>query len=150
MFTPMACNSCTDVFAHCADIVIMDAWLPEYTKDYRGHTLVIVRTNELNEFAQNIHSLSVEKIVYQKVFDSQKAVVAGKNAVALGSRNPFVNAIAKKRVAIQKLSHKSYEDNKKQIDNLLMDIKKIEKIYRRILLPKRIIFKIYRILKGIK
>ena len=36
-FTLNACNYCDDVFAECADITFMDAWLPEYSKDYRGY-----------------------------------------------------------------------------------------------------------------
>jgi len=40
-FTPRACNYCDDVFAECADVTFMDAWLPEYSKDDRGTSLVI-------------------------------------------------------------------------------------------------------------
>jgi len=43
-FTPTACNYCDDIFAECADVTFMDAWLPEYSKDYRGTTLVVVRS----------------------------------------------------------------------------------------------------------
>lgn len=35
-FTPRACNYCDDVFAECADVTCMDAWLPEYSQDHRG------------------------------------------------------------------------------------------------------------------
>lgn len=33
---PRACNYCDDVFAECADVTCMDAWLPEYSQDHRG------------------------------------------------------------------------------------------------------------------
>lgn len=45
-FRYAACNYCDDVFAETADVVVGDAWLPQYAKDSRGTSLVIVR-NEL-------------------------------------------------------------------------------------------------------
>lgn len=48
-FTPNACNFCDDVFAECADAVFMDAWLPEYRKDPKGHSLVLTRDRRINE-----------------------------------------------------------------------------------------------------
>lgn len=147
-FTPNACNSCTDVFAHCADVVLMDAWLPEYIRDYRGHTLVISRTNEIKNILENMQSIEVKKIDYKKVFLSQKAVVDNKNAIFYGSKNIFINKINKIKLEIQKLSNTDYEQNKTKIDLLLMKIKKIEKIYRIINLPKRVVSKMYRILRG--
>lgn len=38
------CEFCDDVFAEVADIVFMDAWLPEYVVDSRGTNLVITRS----------------------------------------------------------------------------------------------------------
>lgn len=149
MFTPMACNSCTDVFAHCADIVLMDAWLPEYAKDYRGHTLVIVRNDEIKNMLENMKSIEAKMIDYKKVFLSQKPVVDNKNAIFYGSKNIFINKINKIKLEIQKLSNEGYEQNRTKIELLLMKIKKIEKIYKIINLPKRVIFKMYRILRGL-
>lgn len=42
-FRYAACNYCDDVFAETADIVVGDAWLPEYEKDPGGTSLVIIR-----------------------------------------------------------------------------------------------------------
>lgn len=42
-FQPEACNFCDDIFAESADIVFGDAWLPEYTTDWRGTNVVVVR-----------------------------------------------------------------------------------------------------------
>lgn len=147
-FTPNACNSCSDVFAHCADVVLMDAWLPEYIKDYRGHTLVIARTNEIKNMLENIQSIEVKKIDHKKVFLSQKPVVDNKNAIFYGSKNIFINKINKIKLQIQKLSNEDYEQHKTKIEWLLMRIKKIEKIHRVVNLPKRVVSKIYRILRG--
>lgn len=149
-FTPNACNSCTDVFAHCADIVLMDAWLPNYMKDYKGHSLVIARTNEVSKVLENSLDIKVKKIAYQKVFLSQKPVVDNKNAIFYGSKNIFTQLINKQKLQIQKLSNQGYEENKSAIDLLLAKIKKIQKLHGLIILPKRLVFKIYRIIKGIK
>ena len=143
-FTPNACNSCTDVFAHCADLVLMDAWLPEYKKDYRGHTLVISRTNEISYILKNSKDIKVKKIDFKKVFLSQINVVRNKNAIYYGSKNLFTQNINNVKLEIQKLSNEGYDKNKVNIDLLL---KKIQKI---VMLPKRVISKIYRIVKGKK
>lgn len=42
-FQPAACNYCDDVFAETADVVFGDAWLPEYTGDWRGTNVVVTR-----------------------------------------------------------------------------------------------------------
>jgi coenzyme F420 hydrogenase subunit beta len=42
-FTLEACHYCDDIFAECADAVFMDAWLPEYERDWRGDTIVLPR-----------------------------------------------------------------------------------------------------------
>lgn len=43
-FTPNPCFYCDDTFAETADVVFMDAWLPEYQDDYRGTSIVVVRS----------------------------------------------------------------------------------------------------------
>ena len=45
-FQPAACNSCDDVFAETADVVFGDAWLPQYTDDWRGTNVVVTRSPE--------------------------------------------------------------------------------------------------------
>jgi len=102
-FTPNACNSCTDVFADCADVVLMDAWLPEYIKDYKGHTLVIARTNEIKNMLENMQSVEAKKIDHKKVFISQKPVVDNKNAIFYGSKNIFTQLINKQKLDTVKI-----------------------------------------------
>lgn len=46
-FVPNACDFCEDVYAECADAAFMDAWLPDYANDYRGHSIVVVRNSTL-------------------------------------------------------------------------------------------------------
>jgi coenzyme F420-reducing hydrogenase beta subunit len=77
-FTPRACLYCDDVFAETADIALMDAWLPEYVQDYRGHSIVIARS----EIAGRIINLGIcskelelDEIPTERVVESQKGVV---------------------------------------------------------------------------
>lgn len=76
-----ACNFCDDVFAETADIVFMDAWLPEYNQDPKGHNLVLVRTNWIRDIFQNGQQsgeVFLEKIQAKRVIRSQKTVLEDK------------------------------------------------------------------------
>ena len=43
MFQLNACNYCDDIFAETADVVLGDAWLPEYRADWRGTNVLLCR-----------------------------------------------------------------------------------------------------------
>jgi coenzyme F420-reducing hydrogenase beta subunit len=80
-FTPNACNFCDDVFAELADICFMDAWLPEYFPNWRGHSIVLVRGNALVEVLEesiNNGSLSAKKLNIREVVKSQLGVLHSK------------------------------------------------------------------------
>lgn len=47
-FKNAACEFCDDVLAECADVVIGDAWLPEYLDDYRGKNILVTRNLKLD------------------------------------------------------------------------------------------------------
>lgn len=142
LFTPLACNNCIDTFALTADISLMDAWLPEYTKDYRGHTLIIVRTNKLREIICSKVDINVEKISPNKVFESQKGVVQNKQYFTQGTNNIIKKLVIKIKIKIQKLSHKE-NWNEKKIDKLIIYIRILEKINTLVSIPKRVINKIH-------
>jgi len=81
MFTPDACNFCDDIFAELADISFMDAWLPEYSSDWKGHNIVLVRENALAEVLEESiknGSLSAKKLNIRKVVKSQQEVLHSK------------------------------------------------------------------------
>lgn len=46
-FQPEACNFCDDLFAETADAAFGDAWLPQYAKDPRGTSLVVIRDKQI-------------------------------------------------------------------------------------------------------
>ncbi len=80
-FKPNACNFCDDVFAETADVVFMDAWLPEYNQDPKGHNLVLVRTTWIHDIFQNGQQsgeLFLEEIQNKRVIRSQKTALENK------------------------------------------------------------------------
>ena len=148
IFTPNACNSCTDTFAETTDIVIMDAWLPEYSKDYRGHTLLLVRNQKLNDLLLESNELIVKDIAPSKVSLSQKGVIINKKVFSQGTKNPILKRVVNNKLKIQKLSlWNKYDENKEEIDLLVLDTKKYEKILWYLSLPTKIISKIKKKLK---
>lgn len=77
-FTPNACNFCDDVFAELADVVFMDAWLPEYSSDSRGTNLAIVRTPFINDLILKCSKeklIDIDNISIEKVIESQQGVI---------------------------------------------------------------------------
>ncbi|WP_454735766.1 Coenzyme F420 hydrogenase/dehydrogenase, beta subunit C-terminal domain [Cupriavidus necator] len=60
LFKLKACDFCDDVAAETADIVLGDAWLRDYTSDYRGANIVIVRHPKLNQLLR--HSVDHKEI----------------------------------------------------------------------------------------
>lgn len=80
-FQVNACNYCDDVFAEVADAVFMDAWLPQYTIDTRGHSLMVIRHPDLVPlFSEGVQTgrCHIEPISLQAVIDSQKGVINNK------------------------------------------------------------------------
>jgi coenzyme F420 hydrogenase subunit beta len=49
-FTLRACHYCDDLFAEVADVSFMDAWLKPYDSDWKGTSLVAVRSSELTHY----------------------------------------------------------------------------------------------------
>ncbi len=80
-FTVNACNFCDDMFAEVADACFMDAWLPEYSTDWKGHSIVLLRdsvlSNILKEESGN-NSISVKPLNVAKVIKSQESVLRSK------------------------------------------------------------------------
>lgn len=80
-FKVHACNACDDVFAECADIVLMDAWLPRYAQEERGGNLVLVRNSELDQCLRNgaaKGALHLQTLAVDDVIESQRGVVQNK------------------------------------------------------------------------
>jgi coenzyme F420 hydrogenase subunit beta len=75
------CNYCDDVFAELADVVFMDAWLPEYSSRSGGDSLVIARTvlaSDMIRSGISTGELSVSEIPIERVILSQRPVLKDK------------------------------------------------------------------------
>lgn len=82
-FTPNACNFCDDIFAELSDACFMDAWLPCYSKDPSGHSIVIVRNKELSDICSRAADSGVIERTctnIAEVIRSQQGVLDAKRA----------------------------------------------------------------------
>jgi len=86
-FQVNACNYCDDVFAEVADAVFMDAWLPQYVRDTRGHSLLVVRhRNLLPLLTEGVDTGScyLESLPIALITESQRGVIENKRTMLRG------------------------------------------------------------------
>ena len=80
-FEKNGCFRCTDVFAEKSDVVFMDAWLPRYITDWRGHSLAVTRRADINHFLLRAIAngeLAGKELGHQDVLESQKILIERK------------------------------------------------------------------------
>lgn len=73
-FKPVASNFTDDVFNETADIVLGDAWLPEYTSDSKGNNIVIVRSSDIDQLVKDAiqeNRLKMDAVDNETIFASQ-------------------------------------------------------------------------------
>lgn len=83
-FTPTACLFCDDVFAETADITFMDAWLPQYQQDPKGHNLVLVRSKSMLDVLQigiAAEDLNLKPIGVHEIIKSQQGGLKRKRII---------------------------------------------------------------------
>lgn len=74
VFKPTASDFTDDVFNETADIVVGDAWLPQYTQDSEGNNIVIIRHKEIQKLvgkAISENRLKMDKVDNETIFASQ-------------------------------------------------------------------------------
>ena len=147
-FTPLACNACTDVFAKCADVVLMDAWLQSEMSEWRGTSLVITRAAQIDALfsqptKQAREAIFCERISAAEVQRSQKSQVECKNEIFYGAKNPLRRYILRQKLQIQRYSATHFDCD----DFISARLKKIaaaNKVLALLALPKIAAYKIYR------
>lgn len=80
-FKPEACGYCDDVFAETADAAFMDAWLPEYLPDWRGTSIVVVRSPVIRDIIMDGISgglIQAKSSTIDKALESQAGVIGEK------------------------------------------------------------------------
>ena len=86
-FTLNACNFCDDVFAETADVSFMDAWLPEYVTDGKGHSIVLTRNREINRlFLSECNNKRVVKAISISTTISSQSSVLFDERCLIGGR----------------------------------------------------------------
>lgn len=109
-FRPGACDFCDDVFAEVADVVFMDAWLPEYRREHKGTNLVLVRSGAVQQVLESaalIGTVDLARTDVERVIASQRGVIFKKRTeLACGARrirnaNPASAYLPRKRVEPQ-------------------------------------------------
>ena len=147
-FTPLACNACTDVFAKCADVVLMDAWLQSEISEWRGTSLVITRAAQIDALfsqptKQAREEIFCERISAAEVQRSQQSQVECKNEIFYGAKNPLRRYILRQKLQIQRYSATHFDCD----DFIAARLKKIaaaNKVLALLALPKIAAYKIYR------
>jgi len=105
-FTPLACDFCDDAFAECADATFMDAWLPEYSDDREGQSIVLIRNRVIQSIIRE-HGQSeciLQPIDISRVIESQKGTLRCKRqdlSIRRQVLEPSVNSHAGKRTHSQ-------------------------------------------------
>lgn len=77
-FTPNACNFCDDVFAEVADVTVMDAWLPEYSRESKGTSMVLSRSlliSDLLRQGREENQITLKSISIENIIQSQMDVL---------------------------------------------------------------------------
>lgn len=75
-FKPTASNYTDDVFNETADIVLGDAWLPDYTSDSKGNNVIIVRNSEIANLIKEAikdKRLKMDPVDSEIVYSSQSS-----------------------------------------------------------------------------
>jgi len=164
------CFYCDDIFAECADVTFMDAWLPEYSKQPEGHSVVLVRDLRIDEYIQKAirNDLLIVKLPVEKVIQSQQSTldrVRRRNLDAgifpvLRSRlhkHPMIlqPELLRVQMAISKTSSLQWNSSIKNFlefsEAMLPLRKRLEKYQKRqrlLRLPDRIYGRVKRILKN--
>jgi len=73
-FKTLSSDFTDDVFNETADIVVGDAWLPEYTEDSEGNNIIIVRNPIIDKLLRDAiqeKKLNMNETNVQKIFNSQ-------------------------------------------------------------------------------
>jgi len=86
-FQANACNYCEDVFAEVADVVLMDAWLPEYTEDPRGHSIALIRNPRVEELVRDglsKRTCELRQLSIREVTNSQQGAIRFKRDMLAG------------------------------------------------------------------
>ena len=95
IFKPKACDFCSNVFGHTADIILGDAWIKPYVSNPNGTNIVIVRNN-------TIKNILIEACEYDEAILDEVGAIDAYNTQKATYRHRTVGM--KERRQIEKLN----------------------------------------------
>lgn len=117
-FTHKSCLACDDFFGELADATFMDAWLPEYYKDWKGNTIVLSRNNRVDKLISNgikLEECSIEPLSIDLVIDSQLNRIKDRK-ITLRGRLYYLEQLGVTLHRRIKPEKRIYKQNKKYIN----------------------------------
>lgn len=139
MFQLRACDYCDDIFGETADISLGDAWLPRFSRDWRGTNVVVCRNAELDLIlaeGRNLKEIEYDTLSIDDAAQSQagnyrhrwdglsvrladgleKGLQLPRKRIKPGSRPvPYLRRqIVRLRQAMSERSHTAFADSKAQ------------------------------------
>lgn len=100
-----ACNFCQDVFAESSDVCFMDAWLPQYSQDPKGTSILVIRSKTIEDLflrGKDISQLVIRPIKAKDVCKSQTGQIKRKQKLIWmrlyfeqGKQNLFTRSFTK-------------------------------------------------------
>jgi coenzyme F420 hydrogenase subunit beta len=96
-FNPQRCKQCADGCADIADISCGDAWLPEFSHNESGESIIMRRSEvgkALLEKALEMGALEIKPCIRDDVVKSQTGMLYGKNRLSGTTKRRLVDNIA--------------------------------------------------------
>lgn len=110
-----ACKFCDDVFGRTADAIFMDAWLPQYASDPKGHSFVVVKDIDIDKLVRekaasglcNAETISIDSIVKSQYDQIEKKTEMLSGHLYMAKKNGM--RITKRTVEPSKQHYKHWE-----------------------------------------
>ncbi|MCO5381283.1 MAG: Coenzyme F420 hydrogenase/dehydrogenase, beta subunit C-terminal domain [Methanosarcina barkeri] len=94
-FYPKSCLTCSDGFCELSDASFGDAWLPEYSHDNKGTSVVVTRTEKMSQLLCDMkNELELIKIDDNRITQSQMGMLYFKKK-SLNARLKFISNSSK-------------------------------------------------------
>ncbi|MCU4653754.1 Coenzyme F420 hydrogenase/dehydrogenase, beta subunit C-terminal domain [Roseibacterium sp. SDUM158016] len=176
-FRYSACDYCDDVFAETADVAVGDAWLPDYSQDPAGGSVVLVRSKEIANLISQGRldgSLAFDEITADQMAQSQagglrdrrqglayRLFLRKRDGIWVPNKRVTPNAnvgkkrqkIYRQRLKLRELSHSAWHrartanSFKMFTDIMTPEVKRMRAYYRRPFIT-RAVSKLSRLLQG--
>ncbi|WP_318489703.1 Coenzyme F420 hydrogenase/dehydrogenase, beta subunit C-terminal domain [Photobacterium leiognathi] len=134
-FRHKSCSHCDDIAGELSDVTLGDAWLPEYTKDYLGKNILVVRNEVIADILENNHDkLTLKEVDVETFFRTQSGNYGNRRGGIVAINERSSEWLPKKRMEI---CYK-YKSNKKKQKVYLYRSKLSEMSIKKFLMAKKL------------